>query len=192
MRLMKGPASFVLVDSSHVSLPISWGTRILTLALPILATANIFYPRMLERTFPERKRTVVALYIHVVLQIIQGIVTVVVATLYGEGILSGPNLDCNLHTRWQQLWRSHDARSIERIQDTFNCCGLLSLRDMSEPHRGTDTTLCGTMYHRSTPCAGPWTSAMQRNSGVGFAVAIAVGVIQVSRLVHQHLSSRES
>ncbi|ETS78638.1 hypothetical protein PFICI_08491 [Pestalotiopsis fici W106-1] len=145
--------------------------------------ANFFLPRILERIAPAWKHTWLAAYAHLTLQILQAIITVVLSTLYAEGLLTGPGLDCSLHNRWQQLWRNHDSQSIQRIQDAFDCCGFLSLRDMSEPHRGTDTTLCGSTYHRLTPCVGPWGRAMQRSSSLGFAVAVVVGAIQLTYIV---------
>jgi hypothetical protein len=175
--------SFVLVDSSRVALPISPITRALTLLLPGMAAVNWVFARIPERVFRTRQSTSFIWYTHLSLQMLQGIVTVVLSTLYSQGILASPDIDCSLHTRWQQLWRTHDSRSIESIQDAFACCGFLSLRDMSEPHRGTDTTLCAALYQRSIPCAGPWSESLYRHSGLGLVVAVAVGVLQVRKVI---------
>lgn len=172
--------SYILVNSGTIALPISLGTRILIVLLPLLATANYHFVPTLQHMDREQRYTAAVLLAPIISNIVQGIVTVVLATLSFEGILPGANLNCNLHNVWQELWRSHNSRAIERIQDSFNCCGLISLKDMSEPHQGTDTSLCSSMYHRSTPCIGPWTNAMQQNSGFGFGVALFVGIWQVS------------
>ncbi|KAH6645897.1 tetraspanin [Truncatella angustata] len=182
-------AIYVLVSSSNLSLPISLGTRILTIILPVLATANVYLTPRLQSISRAQKGRALAVLVPAILQVAQGILTVILATLAFEGLIPGVNLNCNLHNVWQQLWKSHDSRSIERIQDAFNCCGLVSLRDMSEPHHGTDTGMCSSLYHRSSPCAGPWTSAMQRNSGVEFGVAIAVGILQLLDLTLFRLGS---
>ncbi|KAI0125129.1 hypothetical protein BJ170DRAFT_636403 [Xylariales sp. AK1849] len=175
-------AIYVLVSASNLTLPISLATRVLTIFLPIIAAANVYFAPSLHRIAQHAKSPVVILLAPAFLQILQGILTVVLATLSFEGFLPGRNLNCNLQGTWQELWKSHDGRSIERIQDAFNCCGFNSERDMSWPRQGTNTGLCSEMYHRHSSCANPWTSAMQYNSGLEFGVAVIAGVFQLIHL----------
>jgi hypothetical protein len=171
--------SYVAISSNNLSLPIAFATTILTILLPVIAAANVYYTPVLQRISQQVQSRVATLLAPATLQILQGIITVVLATLTFQGVIPGQNLNCNLQGTWQQLWRAQDGRSIERIQDAFNCCGFNSVRDMSWPRHDGRTDLCSQMYHRSSSCAGSWTSAMQRNSGLGFGVAVAVGIVQV-------------
>ncbi|CAJ2511186.1 Uu.00g068110.m01.CDS01 [Anthostomella pinea] len=173
-------AIYVQVTSSSLSLPLSTGTTVITILLPLIAAANVFYTPILDRILPRGKYPALQQLLPPALQIIQAVLTTIVATLAFEGFLPSQNLNCNLEGNWQQLWHEHDGRGIERIQDSFNCCGLNSVRDRAWPRDH-----CQDFYNRHSSCAAPWRATMQRNAGLEFGVAVAVGLIQ---LVHLALS----
>ncbi|KAI1257038.1 hypothetical protein MGN70_000076 [Eutypa lata] len=166
-------AIYVQVNSSAISLPISLGTTIITILLPLIAAANFFYYPILHRMSQQRS-SLIQQFVLPGLQILQGVLTVILVTLSFEGLLPGPNIRCSLEENWKRLWIAHDGRAIERIQDAFSCCGLNTIKDRAWPQGQ-----CPQLYGRHDPCAGPWRAAMQRNSGLGFAVAMTVGILQL-------------
>ncbi|KAI0837267.1 hypothetical protein F5Y06DRAFT_271209 [Hypoxylon sp. FL0890] len=172
-------AIYVQVTSSTLSLPISTGTSVLTIILPFLAAANVFYTPLLQ-LFLKKKVNSAALQqlTPVALQVIQGVLTVVLATLAAERFVPGQLLECSLEGTWMRMWKAHDGRAIERIQDAFNCCGLRSTKDRDWPR-----LQCSSLYPaRHNSCLVPWRTSMQRTAGLEFAVAVAVGILQLIHL----------
>ncbi|KAK5636742.1 hypothetical protein RRF57_012454 [Xylaria bambusicola] len=166
---------YVQVTSSTLSLPISTATTVLTILLPLFAIANLFYTPVLNRF---AKSSTVRQFMLPALHILQGGLTVVIATLAAQGFTPGPPLECELFNSWQLLYSNHDGRAIERIQNAFDCCGFRKILDRDWPKQQ-----CHTIYDRRTPCEGPWSASMQRTSGLQFAVAVLCGMIQ-EKLAH--------
>lgn len=164
--------SYVQVTSSTLSLPISTGTTVLTILLPLFAIANLFFTPVLNRLAKSSK---VQQLLLPALHVLQGGLTVVIATLAAQGFVPGPSLKCELDNSWQLLWHNKDWRAIERIQNAFDCCGLHSVRDRSWPVED-----CQKTYGRHTSCDAPWSASMRTTSGLQFAVAVLCGIIQVS------------
>ncbi|KAI0846646.1 hypothetical protein F5Y00DRAFT_271924 [Daldinia vernicosa] len=174
-------AIYVQVTSSNLFLPISTGTTVLTIILPFIAAANIFYTPLLRRLFQQRVASSPTLlrFLPVTPPVLQAILTVVLATLAAEGFSSGQVIECSLERNWQRLWSAHDNRAIQRIQDTFDCCGLRSLVDRSAPNGR-----CRELHDdRSDSCLVPWRATMERSAGLEFGVAVAVGIVQLIHLV---------
>ncbi|KAI0153241.1 hypothetical protein GGR57DRAFT_149790 [Xylariaceae sp. FL1272] len=167
-------AIYVQVTSSSLSMPLATGTTILTILLPLFATANILYTPVLGRMLKNRG---LQQFLPPIMQISQGILTVILATLTLQGVVPGPGLDCDIENSWQRLWHKHDAHAIERIQNTFDCCGFRSVLDRAWPRQS-----CPDIYDRRTSCFLPWQSSIQRTSGLEFAVAIVIGIIQLAHL----------
>ncbi|RYC60925.1 hypothetical protein CHU98_g5284 [Xylaria longipes] len=163
---------YVQVTSSTLSLPISTATTILTILLPLFAAANVIYTPFLNHL--TGSSTLQQLLLPA-LHIIQGGLAIIIATLAVQGFAPGQTLYCSLEGNWQRLWHSHDHRAIERIQNTFDCCGFHSVVDRSWPQQQ-----CSDIYDRHTSCDRPWGAAMQRTSGLEFTVAVLAGIIQVS------------
>lgn len=172
-------AIYVQVTSSTLSLPISTGTTVLTIILPFLAAANVFYTPLLQRYLQKNVRSLALQHLSpVALQIIQGVLTVVLATLAAQGFVPGQLLECSLEGKWMGMWRAQDGRSIQRIQDAFNCCGLRSIKDRDWPR-----DQCRKSYpSRQDSCLAPWSASMQRSSGLEFGVVVAVGILQLIHL----------
>ncbi|KAI0415153.1 hypothetical protein F5X98DRAFT_231889 [Xylaria grammica] len=176
MIALIGIAIYVQVTASTLSLPVSPGATVLTILLPLFAVANIFFTPVLNRlTGPSIFRQLLLPALHV----LQGGIAVIIATLAAQGFTPGHALDCSLEDSWQQLWRNHDGRAIERIQNAFDCCGLHSIKDRTWPHDH-----CPEIYNRDTPCDGPWRASMQRTSGLQFAVVVLAGIVQVAHLIY--------
>ncbi|KAI1125718.1 hypothetical protein F5Y10DRAFT_246424 [Nemania abortiva] len=173
-----GIAIYVQYASSALSLPISTGVTVLTILLPLFAAANIIYTPILNRLI--RSPTIQQLLLPA-LHILQGGLTIIIATLAVQGFAPGQVLDCGLEANWQRLWQNHDGRSIERIQNELDCCGFRSVVDRAWPKPKDQ---CEAIYDRHTFCRPAWRAYMQRTSGLQFAVAVAVGIIQLAHLVY--------
>ncbi|KAI0381675.1 hypothetical protein F5Y04DRAFT_288506 [Hypomontagnella monticulosa] len=174
-------AIYVQVTSSTLSLPLSTGTTVLTIILPFLAAANVIYMPSLRNLMQQRSASQYALlqqFLPIISQIIQGVLTVVLATLSAQGFTPGRTLQCALEGNWQRMWSAHDGRSIERIQDAFACCGFNGMKDRAWP-----PNQCPDVYkNRHIICNGPWGAVMQRTAGLEFAVAVTVGILQMIAL----------
>ncbi|TGJ82186.1 hypothetical protein E0Z10_g6589 [Xylaria hypoxylon] len=178
MLALIGIAIYVQVTSSTLSLPIPTGTAVLTILLPLFAIANIFYTPVLTRLAGA---SIFQQLLLPALHVLQGGITVIIATLAAQGFTPGQALNCALEYNWQQLWHNHDGRAIERIQNTFDCCGFHSVVDRPWPQGQAH---CSDIYKRDTPCDAPWRASMQRTSGLQFAVAVLAGIIQLAQLVY--------
>jgi hypothetical protein len=149
---------------------------VLAILLPLFAAANIFFTPVLTRFFVASSRYKQLLL--PALHILQGGLAIIIATLSSQGFQTGWLQKCALRGNWQQLVHNHNGPAIERIQNTFDCCGYHSVADMEWP-KGR----CEEIYNRHTGCEVPWRQAMHRTSGLEFAVAVVVGIIQVSQLL---------
>ncbi|KAI0865346.1 hypothetical protein F4860DRAFT_306227 [Xylaria cubensis] len=124
MYLTQRQYRYVQVTSSTLSFPISTATTVLTILLPLFAAANVIYTPFLSRLAgPPTLQQLLLPALH----IIQGGLTVIIATLAAQGFAPSPTLNCALEQKWQSLFSNHDGRAIERIQNTFDCCKELSL-----------------------------------------------------------------
>lgn len=151
---------------------------IIAIVLPLLAALNaIYYQRIAKSVDVTTRRKVFG----IALQILQAIVTTVLATLFFSNVVPSSFRRCILGTTWQHLFSTHDAESIRRIQDTLNCCGFNTVRDRAWPFQGHPPSerQCAEIYERTTPCFEPWRTALQRSSGWEFGVVLTVGIAQV-------------
>ncbi|KAH6895194.1 hypothetical protein B0T10DRAFT_209939 [Thelonectria olida] len=171
--LLFGVAIYEHVNSTTLSLPISRPLTIIALLLPLFGAVNL---RFFRSSGSSTSRRVLAIG----LQALQAILVTVLATLFFSDVLPSAARTCLLSTTWQHLFSSHDADSIRRIQDAFNCCGFNTVRDRAWPfpsqHGSRD---CIETYGRNVACVGPWQMALQRNSGLEFGIALAVGLLQI-------------
>ncbi|KAJ8126004.1 hypothetical protein O1611_g7634 [Lasiodiplodia mahajangana] len=171
-----GIAIYVQYASSTLLLPISTGITVLTILLPLFAAANIIYTPILNRLV--RSRAILQLLLPA-LHVLQGVLTVVIATLAAQGFADGRTLKCGLELSWQRWWQNHDGRSIERVQNALECCGFNSVVDRTWPREQ-----CEEIYGRHTSCAAPWHASMQRTSALQFAVAVLAGIMQLAYLAY--------
>lgn len=173
--------SYEHTNSVTLSLPLSPVLTFLTILLPLVAAANATaLPYLLREKARSPRRLLVRLAHPAVTQGLQGIITVVLATLYTTYIVPGATRDCGLSSIWERLFRSKDAQSVKSIQDAFECCGFRSVKDMAWPFPPVDIA-CAQRFERELPCQGPWTSALQRSAGVELGVVIVVAILQVRK-----------
>ena len=172
--------SYEHTNSVTLSLPLSPVLTFLTILLPLIAAANATaLPYLLREKARSPRRLLVRLAHPAITQGLQGVLIVVLATLYTTYMAPGVSRDCGLSTIWQRLFRSKDAQSVKAIQDAFECCGFRSVKDMAWPFPPVDVA-CAQRFDRALPCLGPWTSALQRSAGVELGVVVVVAILQVS------------
>ncbi|KAK7724310.1 hypothetical protein SLS64_000644 [Diaporthe eres] len=153
----------------------------LTILLPLFAAANATaLPYLLREKARSPRRLLVRLAHPAVTQGLQGIIIVVLATLYTTYVVPGATRDCGLSSIWVRLFRTKDAQSVKAIQDAFECCGFRSVKDMAWPFPPVDIA-CAQRFDRALPCRGPWTSALQRSAGVELGVIVVVAILQVRK-----------
>ncbi|KAF4343687.1 hypothetical protein FBEOM_2360 [Fusarium beomiforme] len=171
-------ATIVHVRSSNLSLAISPTLSILTILLPIVGFLNTaFYPGIRRTT--RSSSSGVAQLAPLIVQVLQALVTTILATLLIERAVPSEVMGCMLDKKWMSMFRAHDAGSIRRIQDAFDCCGLNSIRDRAYPFPGTAPSNCAETYGRSSACREPWSGALQTLSLLDLAVVLGVGLIQM-------------
>ncbi|KAI7788562.1 tetraspanin tsp3 [Diaporthe eres] len=180
---LMGVALYEHTNSVTLSLPLSPVLTFLTILLPLFAAANATaLPYLLREKARSPRRLLVRLAHPVVTQGLQGIIIVVLATLYTTYIVPGATRDCGLSNIWERLFRTKDAQSVKAIQDAFECCGFRSVKHMAWPFPPVDIA-CAQRFDRALPCRGPWTSALQRSAGVELGVIIVVAILQIASLV---------
>ena len=162
-------------------LPLSPASTIPTIILPILSFINTLFLNARSRSHPAHPQSSQNI-LPPALQILQTVITTILATIFLSYTIPSPARQCLLSTRWQALWTAHDAAAIRRIQDTLDCCGLNSVRDRAWPFPSKDRPGpgCAAQFGRAGSCAGPWTGAVRTAGWVEFGVVVGVGVLQVS------------
>jgi hypothetical protein len=171
--------SYNHVTASTLSLPLSPAMTLLAIFLPLTASAiAIYFPHLIRTaTGSELRRRLLP----VALQAAQLIFTTVLATFFLGNAIPSSARSCLLSTQWQELYSRHDGEAIRRIQDALNCCGFRTVKDRSWPFPSEGQLVnCAVQFGRTTPCAAPWTTALQATSGLEFGVVLGVGFLQVS------------
>lgn len=164
--------------SASLSLPISPVITILTAILPLVALVNAYIrPNLLITARSSSSR--LQQLLPTALQTIQALLATVLLTLLFEGVVESPALRCTLESIWMTMYKAHNGRSIRRIQDALECCGLNSVRDRAYPFGDRAPSTCAQTYDRSASCRVPWMRAMQTSAGIDVGVVIAVALLQV-------------
>ncbi|KAF3766159.1 hypothetical protein M406DRAFT_356222 [Cryphonectria parasitica EP155] len=173
------------VNSVTLSLPLSPALTFLTILVPLLTAGNVLALPYLARQSARAAPNNPALFRvtgPIVLQVLQAILTTVLATLFATDIVPSASSDCELSTRWQHLFRAKDADSVRAIQEAFQCCGFRSVHDMAWPFPPAAIE-CAARFDRALACRGPWADALRKSAGVNFGVVVAVGLLQVLSIV---------
>lgn len=104
----------------------------------------------------------------------------VVITLLGTHVAPPSALDCGLRERWQSMFKEKSSE-IKKIQDAFDCCGLMNSRDMAYPFpgKGHDAHACEQAFGRNKGCFPAWKAEEQQVAGILMAVVGMVFIWQV-------------
>lgn len=174
-------AAYALHSSTIYSLPIPNAISALTIALPPLAGIALETCISLNEKLAARGQLQASRIFQITIAFFL-VYESVLATLAGTHISPPGSLDCGLRERWQSLFRAKDEDNVRRIQDTFECCGLTSVRDMAWPFpsadRGSDA--CVVRFERDTPCLGPWKAEERKVAIMLLVVPVAVFAWMVS------------
>lgn len=165
-----------------LSLPISRATSIATLILPIATGLSLQGGASLSRHRSANKSSLSwpTLAIFVALTIYE----TVIITLSLTHMVPPSDLTCHLDRQWRQMYSHKNADGIKRIQDTHNCCGLHSVKDMAWPFPAKDrpVTACVDTFGRGKSCFGSWRRDEQISAGLFLLVALTTFVVKVSWL----------
>ncbi|KAI6781804.1 uncharacterized protein J7T54_004970 [Emericellopsis cladophorae] len=174
--------SVVHFHSSSLSLPITPVVTILTAILPLVSFFNAYtYPSVLANTRHRDSR--LARLAPTIPQIVQALVTTILATVLFEASVPSQAMSCILENGWMARFRAHDANTIRRVQDMLECCGFNSVKDRAYPFpRGTPST-CAETYGRTVACRGPLERSVRVGAGVDLGVVLAVGLLQILGLL---------
>ncbi|RMX84512.1 hypothetical protein D0867_15977 [Hortaea werneckii] len=177
-------AAFALHHSHVYSLPIPDIVCALALALPPLAGVGLETVLSLDSHL-ARKGQVHASRIFQATVAAFLIYETVVATLAGVYVSPFGGMECALKDRWAALRSAKDADSIRKIQDAFNCCGLMSTKDMAWPFpekAHPEANRCMVRFDRTQACIEPWRAEEQRVATMLMIVPIAVFLWKASSL----------
>lgn len=108
------------------------------------------------------------------------IYSTVVITLLGTHVAPPSGLDCGLRERWQSMFKEK-SNEIKKIQDAFECCGLMNSRDMAYPFpsKGHDAHACEQAFGRTKGCFPAWKAEEQQVAGILMVVVGLVFIWQV-------------
>jgi len=175
--LLTAIAGYSYSQIRHLSLPIPQALALFTVFLPVIASISVPVIDNILRAGLHQRRVALSLFAIHNAQLIYEMILVVLSLAH---MIPGKGLDCGLQSRWATLYRAHDADAVRRIQDSFQCCGLNSNRDMpwpfpsGRPGEGVDVGECQRLSGNSQACIGPWRQAEQINAGLLFLVAFSV------------------
>ncbi|KAI9788028.1 MAG: hypothetical protein M1835_002518 [Candelina submexicana] len=98
----------------------------------------------------------------------------VIVTLALIHMVPPSGLKCSLDETWMNLFNQKNSGAINRIQNTYKCCGLHSIRDKAWPfpdkYHGADACVKTLGWQKS--CFGDWRQAEQINAGLLLMVAL--------------------
>jgi hypothetical protein len=79
------------------------------------------------------------------------------------------------------MFQKHDGKSIQRIQDAFDCCGLRTPLHMAYPFPGKDVTAdtCKRTFGRNESCFGAWRGEERTVAGLMLMVVLLVALWKV-------------
>ncbi|CAK7216736.1 hypothetical protein SCUCBS95973_002907 [Sporothrix curviconia] len=172
-------------SATTLSLPLSPALTILAILLPVFSFANAFaLPALLTGPAHQRRRTLLVSNLLQALQLLQLVLSVVLATFFFATAAPSTVRNCLLSTTWQRLFASKNAAAIRHIQDTLDCCGFNSVRDRAWPFaedlRGGGGVPCAERFGRQVACGGRWADRLQRVAGLEGGVSVTITVLQIA------------
>ncbi|TKA69869.1 hypothetical protein B0A49_05548 [Cryomyces minteri] len=140
------------------SLPIPLALAAFTLALPPIAGLSLESTTALSSRDPTKGRCFRTNTSFLVAMIVLCVYETAIATLAGTHIAPVGGLRCGLEEQWAGLFHARKAKRIRRIQDAFQCCGLLGVKDRAFPfpdkEHGNDA--CVKVYGWQKSCLESW------------------------------------
>ncbi|KAK5169970.1 hypothetical protein LTR04_005424 [Oleoguttula sp. CCFEE 6159] len=140
------------------SLPIPLALAAFTLALPPIAGLSLESTTALNSRDSAKGRSFRTSTSFLVAMIVLCVYETAIATLAGTHIAPVGGLRCGLEEQWAGLFRARKAERIRRIQDAFQCCGLLGVKDRAFPfpdkEHGNDA--CVKAYGWQKSCLESW------------------------------------
>jgi hypothetical protein len=171
-------SSYAYSQNRFLSLPIPEALGLFTIVLPLITGLSIQGAHSVIRRSSKRHPPRLTLPLLAIIGF-QLIYDTVIATLALTHILPPSALQCDLNTQWQKLYTGKDEKAIRAVQDSFQCCGLNSVKDRAWPFVQQKPSPCAAVFGRDKSCLGDWRKAEQVGAGLFLLVAIVVFVMKV-------------
>ncbi|KAI9697266.1 MAG: hypothetical protein M1836_004830 [Candelina mexicana] len=178
LAILMGVAGLSFSKINALSLPISPYLAVVTVLLPAVNGLGLFGARSLVPN-NSRHRTKSNSHLYGPLMIISVLLVIyetVVVTLALTHIVPPSGLKCALDETWMNLFNHKNSGAINRIQNTYKCCGLHSTRDKAWPfpdkYHGADACVKTLGWQKS--CFGDWRQEEQISAGLLLMVALLV------------------
>ncbi|EKV05819.1 hypothetical protein PDIG_80160 [Penicillium digitatum PHI26] len=159
----------------------TWVPAVATLLSPITVLTLIATQILSARVNNETARNYRWTTISSILDQVQTVISIIVATVALVYLFPDRILSCNLNEQWQEFFQSKNSQAIRSIQDEFRCCGLRSLHDRAWPFKdrnhGENACELQLGYRRS--CSAPWREHQQLTSWMVFAAVVFVFAAKV-------------
>lgn len=165
-----------------LSLPISGITAIAAVLIPVLNGASIAGSQLHDsrvRGSNPRKTAGFISWPTVNAFLALTIYETVIATLALTHMVPPDDLICGLQRQWYRLYSKKDATAIRRIQDAYQCCGLVTPKDHAWPFqdKNNKADACITAFDRHKGCLLDWRQDEQIYAGLLLLVALsAIGL----------------
>ena len=154
--------------SAALSLPVAALANFLATIIPLLNYLCLLFSLRSSKT-PARFPPIEALGLLPILD-------TVLITL-ASSLLQGDALSCSLDSRWRALFRAKNSRAIRRVQDSFDCCGFVTVRDKAWPFPDHEhgANACMVAFDRAKSCLASW----RREERMILGGMIAIGVVSL-------------
>jgi len=182
LLLLTAIAGYAYSQLRYLSLPIPQALALFTVVLPLITGISTkgVHGLIQRSSRNEPYQLTIPLLAVIGFQLIY---ETIVATLALTHVLPPSSLICGLDTRWQKLFVDKDAGAIKAIQDSFQCCGLHTVKDRAWPFPGTSASVCEDIYGRHGGCLGSWRQAEQINAGLFVLVAVVLFIIKALSII---------
>ncbi|KAI9718223.1 MAG: hypothetical protein M1812_004213 [Candelaria pacifica] len=183
LAILMAVAGVSLSKINALSLPISPYLAAATVLLPAVNGVGLYGARSLVPS-NSRHRTKSSSHLSgpvLVVGVLLVIYETVIVTLALTHMVPPSGLTCGLNETWMSLFQHKNSDAINRIQNTFKCCGLHSTRDKAWPfpdkNHGADACVKTLGWQKS--CFGDWRQGEQISAGLLLMVALLVFVSKV-------------
>ncbi|MCJ1244163.1 hypothetical protein MMC30_001361 [Trapelia coarctata] len=173
---------FATVRAKNLYLPTNNFTHTLAIGLPLANCFAIYISsrRPSQKPFLPRLHAILPRALPLTLTVLFMLDTVLVTL--ASSSLSPEALNCAIESRWWSFFETKNGDAVRRIQDAFDCCGLLSTVDQAWPfpRKGVPATACQDRTGRTRACEAGWEGAER----VVLTGLIVVGVaIMMAKIV---------
>lgn len=170
------PRSYAYSQIRFLYLPIPQALGLFTVVLPLITGISTQGVHTLTRRSSSNRNYQLTIPLFALIGFLL-IYDTIIVTLSLTYVLPPSSLICGLKDRWQDLYGHKNKDAIKTIQDAYNCCGFLTVKDRAWPFG--NPSVCGETFGRSNSCMKAWRKAEQTNAGLFALVTVVVFIIKV-------------